>query len=412
MGITAETLTALMGAARGKQLFDAMNRLQRATKALKALTETHDDEPFAGFQVKNDLWFATWTNSFEDRAGDIFPQKALDAYVARVDAGDVEPPQLWSWHTPGTRMGQAAWVARHGHFMIAVGTFDDTADGRAGKAYYAKHSKDLGVSHGFTYPPAQYVNGTFEYFDTFEISPLPRGSEANSYTWYEAVVQGAKAMAVSDKKRKHLEAIFGVEGAKKKLAELDKRGKELEQLGVAYKSVKAEDTDAPATEDEPRAEILTLLGDAFTEAEIDAMIAEYGLEDMLIAARNPVTQALAKPADGSKQLRDMGVVMRGGKAYSAFWGIPLTDPQPAVKASEQLNIMHPFSGLRVKSVGSISMLLNVQDAIKTMAEALNLQQPIVDAMQRKWGDDEAYALLKDVIEAGGGSVQFRLEAKR
>lgn len=198
-----------------------------------------DDALATGLKIYGNHFLITWSNNFVDRDEEIFTAKAMDDYVTRVDAGIVPPPGVWVWHTGvKTRIGKADWVARHGHFIIAAGPFDDTPAAQRAKAYYARHARKTAVSHGFSYPPNAFDGRHYHRFNTFEISLLPRGKEANRFTSLE----GIKAMAVSEEKLKYLKDVFG-DQAEAILADLDKRGKALEDLGVEYKDFTAA-TDA------------------------------------------------------------------------------------------------------------------------------------------------------------------------
>lgn len=191
------------------------------------------DELQTAFKVVGNHWMAVWSNNFEDRDGEIFTAKAMDEYVTRVDTGLVPLPELWVWHAgKDTAIGSADWVATHGHFMLAAGQFYGGAAAVKAKAYYKKHAKETTISHGFTFPASAFDGKHYHQFNTFEISLLPRGVEANTYTSLE----GVKAMAIDEKKRAYLESVFEdkdkVQGI---LNGLDKRGKALEELGVEFK---------------------------------------------------------------------------------------------------------------------------------------------------------------------------------
>ncbi len=197
------------------------------------------------FKVVGNHWLAIWSNDFKDREGEIFTRKAIDEYIARVDTGIVPKPELWDSHIPGTRSGQAEFVGRHEHFVIALGTFDDTPKGQAAKAYYQKHAKEQGISHGYKFRPSQRDGGAYHAFNTFEISPLQRGVEANRFTSLE----GIKEMALTEQKKKRVFDIFGKEVGAQILADLDEKGKALEDLNVEFKEF-AVVTETPAPEDE------------------------------------------------------------------------------------------------------------------------------------------------------------------
>lgn len=210
----------------------------------------------AGFKAFGDHWFAWWSNSFEDRDGEWFAEKAIDEYVMRVDVGAVPYPELWFWHTPGTRFGQAEMVARRGHMAVAVGTFDDTPLGRAMKDAFAKgRGQDYGMSHGFVYDSGQKRGNVYHQFNTFELSVLPADVAANPYTAFEEV----KAMELTPEKTAALKRMIGAEMTDKLLSETDAKSRQIEELGVRYKDFvrMTEDTEIVAVKaegEDPEAE--------------------------------------------------------------------------------------------------------------------------------------------------------------
>lgn len=185
-----------------------------------------------GLKVVGDHWLIVHSNNFEDRDKEIFTERAIQKQVARFDLGIVPLPKLWVWHEgKAFEIGQAEVVAYHDHFTISAGKFDPTPQGQKARDYYAKNAHKTRVSHGYAFPPEAFDGKHYHEFNTFEISLLPRGVEANLFTSLE----GVKAMALSEKKRAYLEEVFGKEYVAAKLEELSERGKALEELGVAYK---------------------------------------------------------------------------------------------------------------------------------------------------------------------------------
>jgi 2'-5' RNA ligase len=192
-------------------------------------------------KVNGNQWVIVWSNNFEDREGEIFTQKAIDDYITRVDTGIVEPPDLWVHHAgPETKIGKAKWVGRHGHFVLAGGTFDDTEKARKARDYYERHAGKTSVSHGFTFPVWGFDGKYYNQFNTFEISLLPRGAEANRYT----TLQGVRSMTLDDNKRRYLANVFGEDAADGILNDLDNAGKALEDAQAAFKAF-------PHAEDDP-----------------------------------------------------------------------------------------------------------------------------------------------------------------
>ena len=193
---------------------------------------SEDDIFEPGFKASGNYWYARWSNSFQDRDGEWFAEKAHEAFVERVKSGVSEMPELWVEHIPGTRIGQAKVVGGIGHFMIAAGTFDDTPLGRAAKAYYAKHAVK-GVSHGFYFDPAHYVDKVFGYYDTFEISPLRRKTPSNAWTTFDKV----REMKLTDKDLSILNEMFGEDVVKTEIiAKTEEASKALEAANKRFKT--------------------------------------------------------------------------------------------------------------------------------------------------------------------------------
>lgn len=238
-----------------KGLRDAGNLLRRAsvslddllmkpgalTRILDAIRKVQRVQP--GFKALPDgLWVAWWSNNFKDREGEILSAGAHDRYVKRLDAKVVPMPELWFWHVPGTAHGKALWVDRIGHFMVAVGRFDDSELGRRFAAHYAE-ADAYAVSHGFKARPSDLRDGVWHDYNTFEVSPLPTAAAANPFTLMEV-----KAMSMTDEKRRLLEEIVGKDMADEIVRHSEARGKALEALGEQYKDVSHAEADAVSAE--------------------------------------------------------------------------------------------------------------------------------------------------------------------
>jgi hypothetical protein len=190
-------------------------------------------DEMTAFKVVGNHWIATWTNAYKDRDRQFFPEAEIAAYIRRVDMGVTPEPELWIWHGGRkTRVGVAEQVDGHGRFGIAAGVFDDTPLGRKARDFYAnpRNARETRLSHGFTYPSKDFDGETFRSFNTFEISLLPKGVEANLFTSLE----GVKAMQITTEKRKYYEKVFGKD-FDHILSNLEEKDKALEDLGAAYK---------------------------------------------------------------------------------------------------------------------------------------------------------------------------------
>lgn len=251
----------------------------RIWQRIKARLSTPQDDS-VGFKVKGNHWIAWWSNNFKDRDDELFTAKAIDAYVKRVDMGIVEPPALAIWHLgEKSYIGQAAWVARHGHSVMAAGEFDAATKERV-KAYYRKNASKTALSHGFTFPKSSFKDGVYHAFNSFEISLLPRGVEANSYTSLE----GVKAMPVTKEKQEYLKEVgYTDEEITDILASREARDKAIEATGEAFKDF----TDPDQTETAPDAidAVSKAFKDLFPELiEADADNAEANLKMAKVVA--------------------------------------------------------------------------------------------------------------------------------
>lgn len=250
------------------------------------------------FKAIGSRWYALWSNAFEDHDGEFFSEKAIDEYVRRVDVGAVPYPELWLWHTPGTKHGQAEWVGRIGHFAVAAGSFDDTPAGKAAQAHYAKAGGDYGMSHGFTYDPGQKSDGVFHQFNTFEISVLPAKAAANPYTQFSEVFE----MEMDDEKFAFLARVLGSEEiAQQLVTATEDKSRAMEALDVRYKdfvrmdepAVKAEDDeeDTPETEAVPDEDTPT---EATPEEKADVGAFIEGITEDVAALANVVNSLIGK----------------------------------------------------------------------------------------------------------------------
>lgn len=186
--------------------------------------------------------FIGWySNAFVDRDQEAFPAKAIDAFIARVDMGMVPYPEFWLDHVPGAKAGKVDWLGRIGLISVAVGTFDDTDIGRAAQKYFATSRKSHTMSHGFEYDPTQKRDRMFWSFNTYEVSALPVGREANPFTSFG----GVKEMPIAEWKLEDLNEKLGEDLAKRVLETTEEYSKALVEKNVAWKEFS--DPNQPAS---------------------------------------------------------------------------------------------------------------------------------------------------------------------
>jgi 2'-5' RNA ligase len=151
-----------------------------------------DFERESGFKlIGSNRWVAWYTNAYQDRDGEWFSEKSIEADISRMNKMK-EFPELWFWHIPGTRMGQADAAVKVGRFAVATGTFDETPYAQAMKRYLKKHGRKYTLSHGFKFPRTALVDGVYHQHATFEISPLLANKASNPLTLFYAMEEGSK----------------------------------------------------------------------------------------------------------------------------------------------------------------------------------------------------------------------------
>jgi hypothetical protein len=124
-------------------------------------------------------FFTVFSNCFKDSHKEIISSVAHEEYSQWVNRTK-QFPQLWLWHAgPKSKWGQVDFIDYVDGFMVASGLVD------ADKAYIAKalEKEATEVSHGF----AGLIDpsGVYHLYRTFEISPLPSGRAANSFTGFK-----------------------------------------------------------------------------------------------------------------------------------------------------------------------------------------------------------------------------------
>lgn len=263
------------------------------------------EQQFTGFKAIGDgLWIAAHTNNLEDRDQEILTHKAHERYVARVNSGLVDMPELWHWHMKGTRYGQAKWLGHVGHVVVAVGTFDDTPVGQAAEAHLKKNAKDYELSHGFTFPVWAFDGKHYVDYNTFEISTLPKGKASNRYTPFTVIQEDL--MPVTDEQRLSLEAMFGDKAAEilQHVESAEKTVNKAVELGARYKDF-SDVTEQPEAETEKQAAPAidtSVLGMLF-EAQGAIVEKQDGLVTLIDNALGKLEKGLAQIESVSKELK-------------------------------------------------------------------------------------------------------------
>lgn len=248
-GLSRSSLTERMLSAVKSALIPFSNGTDRvsagAHPVLTAPAATASPSRFALVAQKDGRtrFFTAWSNNFTDREGEIFPEYAHKEYIEWADRSQ-QYPELWLWHTKGTKYGQVDWLDYTDGFVFASGLidagFEDLAE--------TLSKEDCGVSHGFA--GLQRGNEIIQY-RSFELSTLPRTNAAVWTTSFNIIGEGAKEMAFTQQKKTWLKE-HGLDDAAIAAAETQATSlsKSLRDLGIAYK-----DTDLveePVTDDKAK----------------------------------------------------------------------------------------------------------------------------------------------------------------
>jgi len=245
-------------------------------------------------------WLSVTTNKFKDLEGEIFSEKAHQQYVAYADEHN-EYPELWLWHVEGSRMGQADFVDYCDGFVVHSGVFDDDMQDAAERL---ANTKGLAVSHGYYYEEDDKEDGIYEWYRTFEISPLPAQRAANVWTHF-LVDSKEVVMPLTPEKRQFLVGVLGED----KTAELEERagqmGKQLEGSGIEFKDLVGEAPAAPEGESGDPKPADETKGDAEPPPEApEALTAEAVkaiIEEAVAPVKEAVSTAIAEAVDPLKE---------------------------------------------------------------------------------------------------------------
>jgi len=208
--------------------------------AIKQLFGPDDaDKPMSGFKLfgdNNEYWVAFYSNNAQDRDGEWFSEKSHDDFIARADRGEVPMPYLDFWHSKAYH-GQAQWLGREGHVVIAVGTFDDSELAQEMKEYYASAQPDeLLTSFGYFYPRSALVDHVYHAYNAFEVSPLPAEVAANLHTGFTSLEDFKEIETMDAKKQQALARLVGPKAAQLIASAGEQRSKELDTVETSFKA--------------------------------------------------------------------------------------------------------------------------------------------------------------------------------
>jgi hypothetical protein len=282
-------------------------------------------------------WLAVTTNKYFDREDEAFSEASHQEYEGYVDKSQ-DYPEAWLWHTPGTRFGQADFVAYHDGFLLTSGTFDKGMEEVAERLATTKER--LGVSHGFLFPEGSLdKESVYHKYRMQELGPLPMERAANIWTGFAAQLKES-AMALAPEKRKFLVGVLGEKRTATVEENLSDVSKELEEAGVGWKELGEGLTvvEDPPVEDAPKAEEKPPVEEEKPEGEEGEKPPESdpNVLDGLVKGMDEIRKGLAQQGKGlDEQFADIG------KRLSA---LELTDDQKVAAAIAPRNQPNGASG--------------------------------------------------------------------
>lgn len=206
-------------------------------------------------------WLARYSNNIrdDDRPREIISSKSHMRFVDLVDKGKAQHPQLWVWHVPEWKLGQATWVAYDDTgFSLAAGIVDKDMEPVA--EYISKQKVCL--SHGMPVASIRRDEGDptviVEHI-TKEISILPEWAAANKFTSFIVLDDKNKEsdMAIPKDKVEALTRVWGEE-AQKHLQALEQHNaldaEKATEEGRDTKEVTEEVVETPAVAETTAAE--------------------------------------------------------------------------------------------------------------------------------------------------------------
>lgn len=181
-------------------------------------------------------FFIRYSNGFIDRESEHFSSKSHENFVEWADRTKGYP-ELWIWHTPGTRLGVSDWLDYSDGMACGSGIIDNDQESVA----IALAQKDVGASHGFVEFTRHTVNGVIGKHISYELSVLPPEYASNNYNLVRS-----KEVTFTPAKRKFLLETYSEDAVNA----LEKGNEELfKQLKEANVSFKSADEQADATGD-------------------------------------------------------------------------------------------------------------------------------------------------------------------
>jgi hypothetical protein len=187
--------------------------VKRSKKNKSSETKEKNNNSFMVFKDNSGdyRWFTSYSNNYrdDDRPREIISKESHTNFVDMVDSGQVDYPELWHWHTPGTAWGKADWVAYDEENGIAMAS-GKVLKGHEDEAIALMNSEiEIGVSHGMprsTVQRDEKDNTVIRRHITVEISDLPKWAAANQLTDFY-VFEEKDSMSIPKAKRDYLKSV-------------------------------------------------------------------------------------------------------------------------------------------------------------------------------------------------------------
>ena len=203
-------------------------------------------------------WVSIYTNKFrdEDYPPEILAEAAHEEFVKEVEAGTHTYPELWHWHTPGTRYGVADLLHfdKDTGFMVASGWIDS---GHEKEAEAIMALDDIKTSHGM---PEEFIKRDdkdktiITNYVSREISDLPERYAANQLTGFSILKEVEEKMIPEEKKDYFRKVGMSDEAIAALEVDMGAKAKEAEGLEFKEADEVVEPTETPAVVEEPGVE--------------------------------------------------------------------------------------------------------------------------------------------------------------
>ena len=142
--------------------------------------------------LDNDRWAAVYSNNWRDNDLELFPEAAIDRFIARAKSGAIPYPELQYAHLSALSHGKTDSLVRVGHHIFAGGYFYKDELSQKIVAFgkqCAAEGRKIGMSHRFWFSPAdRTTSGEYNDFETFEITwfeQIPGVQPSNPFTVME-----------------------------------------------------------------------------------------------------------------------------------------------------------------------------------------------------------------------------------